>query len=339
MPPWPKVFIFTSMSTSFSERPGLVGAIARFYRRTYFADYVGLVLLQAAYLATKLMITPVHRPFLLSDLRISHEYASPERVTTFENLLYAGVAPLGLLVVFCLAVRPGFHQSHVTILGFLVSLAFSGFLTHVFKNAIGRARPDLLARCIAQKGTPANRLVDYTVCTQTDEYKLNDGWRSFPSGHSSFAFAGLGYLSIFLAGQLSTMRPRADLARVLISICPLLGAFLVAVSRTADYRHDVYDVTAGSLLGFFVALGTYRRYFPSLYSARCHIPFPSPLDSTKAERRLHPVRKDDEEEAMSGAESFDLNDMSEDEVEPGQSHERQPLTSTEAGRGKRRESG
>ncbi|KPI39903.1 Diacylglycerol pyrophosphate phosphatase 1 [Cyphellophora attinorum] len=312
------------MATPLSERPGVLGAFARFYRRTYLGDYVGFVLLQAAYLITKFLITPVHRPFLISDLRISHEYANPERVTTYENFLYAGVAPLVVIVLYCVAVRPGFHRSHVTILGFLISLSFSGFLTHVFKNAIGRARPDLLARCVIKKGTPADVLVTISVCEQTDQYKLNDGWRSFPSGHSSFAWAGLGYLSLFLAGQLHTLRPRTDLARVLVTVCPLLGAFLVAASRTADYRHDVYDVTAGSILGFIVALFGYRRYYPSPLSPNCHLPFPSPLDDTKAERRL-PSARQDEEDARSQAESFDLNDLTEEEDED-ESHERQPLT-------------
>lgn len=32
------------------ERGGFVGAAARFYRRTYIADYVGFILLVAAYM-------------------------------------------------------------------------------------------------------------------------------------------------------------------------------------------------------------------------------------------------------------------------------------------------
>lgn len=41
------------------------------------------------------------------------------------------------------------------------------------------------------------------------------------------------------------------------------------MSRLADYRHDVYDVTVGSTIGFVVALTIYRRYYPSLFSTRC----------------------------------------------------------------------
>ena len=70
-------------------------------------------------------------------------------------------------------------------------------------------------------------------------------------------------------------RPRTDLARVLLALAPLVGAILIAISRLEDYRHDVYDVTIGSLLGLVVAHFSYRRYYPGLRSPYCDIPFPS----------------------------------------------------------------
>ena len=79
----------------------------------------------------------------------------------------------------------------------------------------------------------------------------------------------------FLAGQMHVFRPRTDLARVLIALAPLVGAALIAISRLEDYRHDVYDVTAGSILGIVIAYFSYRRYFPSLKTSRCDEPYPS----------------------------------------------------------------
>ena len=79
----------------------------------------------------------------------------------------------------------------------------------------------------------------------------------------------------FLVGQLHVLRPRADLGRFLFAFAPLLGAALIAISRCEDYRHDVYDVSFGSLLGISLAYFSYRRYFPQLKSFRCHLPYPS----------------------------------------------------------------
>jgi diacylglycerol diphosphate phosphatase/phosphatidate phosphatase len=48
---------------------------------------------------------------------------------------------------------------------------------------------------------------------------------------------------------------------------------MIAISRCEDYRHDVWDVTCGSILGITVAYLSYRRYYPPLRSVRCHVPY------------------------------------------------------------------
>jgi diacylglycerol diphosphate phosphatase/phosphatidate phosphatase len=106
----------------------------------------------------------------------------------------------------------------------------------VVKNAVGRPRPDLISRCKPLNTTPKDVLVDISVCTETDHHTLHDGWRSFPSGHSSFAFSGLGFLALFFAGQMHVFRPRTDLTKALLSVSPLIGAALIAISRCEDYR-------------------------------------------------------------------------------------------------------
>src|SRR6185369_12749080 len=154
------------------------------------------------------------------------------------------------------------HKHHVTILGLAIALILSSTLTDLVKNMVGRPRPDLISRCRPAPGTPENKLVTFEVCTETDHHTLHDGWRSFPSGHSSFSFAGLGYTSLFLAGQLRIFAHaapagsvlghaekivRGDLVRALLCGVPLLGATMIAISRCQDYRHDVWDVTVGGL--------------------------------------------------------------------------------------------
>src|SRR5437762_3021039 len=74
------------------------------------------------------------------------------------------------------------------------------------------------------------------------------------------------------------LRPRTDLGRFLFALAPLLGAALIAISRCEDYRHDVYDVVTGSILGICIAKFSYRRYYPRLRSPLCDEPFPSRAD-------------------------------------------------------------
>ena len=100
------------------------------------------------------------------------------------------------------------------------------------------------------------------------------------------------------------LRPRTDLSRFLLSLTPLLGAVLIAISRCEDYRHDAYDVTAGSILGICIATFSYRRYYPRLRSPRCDEPFPSRADIFVKNLARHM----DDEEARVAIESEDLDD-------------------------------
>jgi diacylglycerol diphosphate phosphatase/phosphatidate phosphatase len=201
------------------------------------------------------------------------------------------------------------------------SIFLTTFITDVIKNAVGRPRPDLISRCKPLNTTPKDVLVDISVCTETDHHTLQDGWRSFPSGHSSFAFSGLGFLALFFAGQMHVFRPRTDLTKALLAVSPLIGAALIAISRCEDYRyvlchvcdtiksnhvcsHDVYDVTCGSILGMSVAYFSYRRYYPRLHSSKCDEPFPSRESSFNA--GFAKIKTD--EEAVRGPEDFELSD-------------------------------
>jgi membrane-associated phospholipid phosphatase len=108
---------------------------------------------------------------------------------------------------------------HTGWLGLGLSLASAFLVTNGMKNLFGKPRPDLLSRCnpdvqnLAKYalGSVPNTLgfnvVSAAICQQTDKSLLNDGFRSFPSGHSSFSAAGLIYTSLFLASKLAITIP------------------------------------------------------------------------------------------------------------------------------------
>ncbi|KAH6640263.1 phosphatidic acid phosphatase type 2/haloperoxidase [Chaetomium tenue] len=275
---------------------GILASFSRFWQAshgrplTYASDYIGFVLLLVSYLLIQFFVEPFHRMFSLNDLRIAFPHAEVERVPLLHDFIYALFIPLALLTLTNLLTHAPRHKHHVTLLGLAISLILTSLLTDIIKNAVGRPRPDLLARCLPQPNTPPDQLVTIAVCTQTHHHTLHDGWRSFPSGHSSFAFAGLGYLALFLAGQLRIFAHaapgsvgdhaqklvRGDLLRALVCGVPLLGATMIAISRCQDYRHDVYDVGVGGLLGYTVGYWSYRRYWPRLGSGRCEEPYAGP---------------------------------------------------------------
>ncbi|KIV99299.1 uncharacterized protein PV09_08961 [Verruconis gallopava] len=263
--------------------------------------------------------------FFLDNLAIQYPHAEVERVSVFWLFVYALFIPIGVILLLTLLISPSPHKTHVALLGLAISFILASFITDVIKNAVGRPRPDLIARCKPRKGTPAHQLVTYEVCTETNHHVLHDGWRSFPSGHSSSAFSGLGYLSMFVAGQLHVLRPRTDLAKALVAIAPLLGAALIAISRCEDYRHDVWDVSAGSAIGFVVALFSYKRYFPPLRKRNCDVPYPTPCEMATRQKGKTKARARDEEEELADAGDFEIG---ESENEDGDKEpERLPLTS------------
>lgn len=209
---------------------------------------------------------------------------------------YASGVPLLMVLLWTLLWRRDLHKAHVTVLGLAISILTTLFLTDVFKDAIGRPRPDLIARCQPDLTAPQDMLVTINVCKQRDGHVLRDGWRSFPSGHSSFSFAGLGFLAMFLASQTHALRPRASMAVVILCLAPLLCAALIAISRLEDYRHGPLDVIGGSILGFAIAYFNFRRYYPSLLSQWCDEPYSAPSGSGRDSPDGEFQRVRDEEE-------------------------------------------
>lgn len=86
-------------------------------------------------------------------------------------------------------------------LGLALTHATSQLITQGTKNVAGKPRPDMLARCMpdvsmsslaehrvggfGQDISPKWIIVDQNICTQTDMHILDDGFRSFPSGHAT----------------------------------------------------------------------------------------------------------------------------------------------------------
>lgn len=127
------------------------------------------------------------------------------------------------------------------------------------------------------------------VCTQPRKAFLEEGRRSFPSGHASTSFAGLGFAALFLAGQLSIFDGAAWAWKLTLSFCPLVLAAFVAISRVLDFRHHCIDVVVGGFLGLVVTIIVYHAYFPSPFQSVPDEPYTLRLDRLRQVDEVPPA--------------------------------------------------
>ncbi|KAG9127907.1 hypothetical protein FRC07_007753 [Ceratobasidium sp. 392] len=242
---------------------------------SYAPDWVVTIGLAAAFFLLD-KIDGFRREFSLTDTSIQHTYTVHERVPNWMLMVICFGAPTVIMpIVNVLTVR-SWWDWHNSMLGLILGLATTGAVTQVVKVTVGRPRPDAIARCKPMDGAHDHAvfgLVTTAICTETDAYMMKDGWRSFFSGHSSLAFAGLGFLSFYLSGKLHLFDERGHTGKAWIALAPLTGALLTAVSRSMDYRHHWQDIVVGSIVGLVFAYFSYRQYYPTLESPYSHKPY------------------------------------------------------------------
>lgn len=182
-------------------------------------------------------LSPDHEVLILSRF----PFTENETVPPWLLVTCMGVIPVIVVLIISLIFVPGntvpkgtpksliwkrkLWELHVGWLGLALSLASAWFITNGMKNLFGKPRPDLLSRCNPDVDNYTQyivgglkvadgyqRLVSASICRgMTDrsdaQELLEDGFRSYPSGHSSSAAAGLIYLSLFIASKFAITFP------------------------------------------------------------------------------------------------------------------------------------
>jgi membrane-associated phospholipid phosphatase len=182
---------------------------------SYIFDWIVIIAI-AAIAGGWEYVEPFRRPFSLVDLSISYPYQTSEMIPTWLLVVVSLIAPAAIVMIVCLVWVPGptaergtpksliwrrkLWEWNTGWMGLALSLATAFLITQGMKNLFGKPRPDLLSRCqpdfsrladfaIRSPGRevvdPAWVLVTSGICTNTDQDILKDGFKSFPSGHSS----------------------------------------------------------------------------------------------------------------------------------------------------------
>jgi len=257
---------------------------------TYIFDWLLVVGFIVAFVAID-SVNGHQREFSITDQSIMYTFTLKETVPPWLLVVCAVIAPIAIVLVWTLVIPPlgtvhrrrwkkgemswreKLWDANLSLLGIGLAIASTITITNTFKNLVGRPRPDFLDRCQPNSTTnpTAFTLSNSSICTVRD--RLKDGYRSFPSGHSSLSWAGLGFLSLFMAGRLNVLDTRGQVWKTVLVLTPLVAAGFIAVSRLMDNRHHPFDVIVGSLIGYLLAWMAYRQYFPAISTAEGGRPY------------------------------------------------------------------
>ncbi|XP_054786784.1 lipid phosphate phosphatase 2-like isoform X2 [Prosopis cineraria] len=229
--------------------------------RTHRHDWLILLLLVLLEIILYI-IHPFYR-FVGKDMMSDLKYPlKSNTVPVWAVPMYAVLLPM-LIFIFVYIRRRDVYDLHHAILGLLFSVLVTAVITDSIKNAVGRPRPDFFWRCFPDGKDVYDKLGN--VICHGDKNVIKEGHKSFPSGHTSWSFAGLGFLSLYLSGKIKAFDRAGHVAKLCIVFLPLLVASLVGISRVDDYWHHWQDVFAGGLLGLVVATFCYLQFFPPPY--------------------------------------------------------------------------
>lgn len=195
--------------------------------------------------------------------------------------LLAALVPIFVFLVMQIRVR-SFWDVNNAVLGLLYGLISAAVFQVFLKWLIGGLRPHFLAVCQPdvtrirdQYDAKGFQELYFTrdICTG-DANTIDDSLESFPSGHTTAAFAGFVYLYLYLNAKLKVFANyHPAMWKLVVIYAPILGAMLIGGALTIDEFHNWYDIVFGALIGTVMAFSAYRMTYAAIWDWRInHIP-------------------------------------------------------------------
>jgi diacylglycerol diphosphate phosphatase/phosphatidate phosphatase len=250
---------------------------------SYLFDYACVFALA---LASGLLFLPApHSRYVVpNDPTIAYPFADPDTVPTWLLIALLAIVPVAIYLAVYLFVLRNPLDLHNAYLGTLVALSLALVATESLKMSIGYKRPDYQARVASGI-----------------QSRIDDGSKSFPSGHASTSFAVFMFMFFYVAGKLRvfhTSQAHSPVVAKLVASCIVLVLpFWVSATRVYDYRHHPHDVITGACIGCLAAgLGYFVTFYP-LTHADCDKPLPrvSAMKKSPSELGIQVDYKKDED--------------------------------------------
>ncbi|KAJ1282690.1 hypothetical protein BS78_03G071000 [Paspalum vaginatum] len=180
--------------------------------RKHTHDWVVLILLAA--LVVALHYAPPFSRFVAKDMMADIRYpVKPSTVPAWAVPMISILCPWTIFVSVYIA-RSDVYDLHHATLGVLFAVLITAVFTDVIKTAVGRPRPDFFWRCFPDGKQLYDQVTGGVICHGEKSF-LTDGRKSFPSGHTSWSFAGLGFLSLYLSGKIKAFDRQGFIMAVL----------------------------------------------------------------------------------------------------------------------------
>lgn len=194
--------------------------------------------------------------------------------------------PIVIYLIAQIRIRSAWDATNA-VMGTTWACLLGSLVQVILKQLIGGFRPYFLDVCQPDlsrapthnasglNGVGFQKLMYTTeICTQEDPFMLKNAITSFPSGHSTAAFAGFGFLFLWTNAKLKVWADyKPSMWKVALTLMPVGCAAMIACSLTVDAAHNWYDIAAGSAIGCIMALSSYRSSYASVWDWRFnHIP-------------------------------------------------------------------
>ncbi|KAL7791376.1 phosphatidic acid phosphatase type 2/haloperoxidase [Trichoderma ceciliae] len=194
----------------------------------------------------------------------------------------ASMIPIVIILLMQIRIR-SFWDVNNAVIGLLYSLISAAVFQVFLKWLIGGLRPHFLDVCKPDLSLATDQGLDRAgyqqiyftrdICTG-DSDEIDDSLESFPSGHTTAAFAGFVFLYLYLNAKLKVFSNyHPAMWKLIVLYAPILGAVLIGGALTIDEFHNWYDIIAGAIIGTAMAFSGYRMTYAAIWDWRFnHIP-------------------------------------------------------------------